>query len=347
MNDIDFNPGAVKDTIDVRDYHFGEEIGFSSSPFDWTVAYDVETIVGIKLTVKDQGSSSSCGGQAWASYGEVWDKVIDNQHQEKSAKFIYSQTFVGNGGSAGRTNCELVKDKGWAPESLCASYSNGKPGDEAFYQRPKDIAPEAFTEALKDRAFAYATVSVDIDTVAQAIRDNYGCIIGITGTNNGTWRTDNPQPPVTFQGSWNHWVYAGKARMRNGIKQIGFLNSWGTTTGDQGWQWIDEEYFTRRIMGYSPIWNVWTLVVKDEIIPPAFSHHFVFVQKYGMANKEVKALQLALQLDGCFPKNVNTTTYFGQITLNAVRTFQKKYGLKIDGIVGTNTNAKLNELFDK
>lgn len=345
MKDITFNPGAIQDTLDVRDFHFGEEIGHASAPFDWTTGYDVETIVGT-LTVKDQGTSSSCGGQAWSTYGEVWDKIIDNEKSEKSAKFIYAQTFVGNGGSGGRPNCDIVINQGWAPETLCSSYDNGIPGSEAFYERPHDITASARSEALKDRAFAYANVGSAIDTIAQALRDNYGVVLGITGTNNGTWRTNNPQPPLSFQDSWNHWVYAGKARLHNGKKQIGFLNSWGTETGDAGWQWIDETYFTKRIMNLPCIWSAWTLAVKDE--PPIvnFSHHFVFVLKYASKSDEVQCLQKALQLNGCFPLNINTTNYFGQITLNAVKIFQKKYGLKPDGVVGKNTNAQLNTLFD-
>lgn len=352
MTDIDFIPGAIPDTVDIRDFNFGEEIGFASTPFDWTTGFDVEAHIGtiipnFKLEVKDQGISSSCGGQAWGTYGEVWDAIIDKEKSEKSAKFIYAQTFAPGGGSAGRTNCDLAIKQGWAPESLCSSYSEGRPLSEDNYTRPQDITPTARTEAFKDRAFAYANVSANIDMVAQAIRDNNGCVLGITGTNNGTWRSTNPKAPTSFQGGWNHWVYAGKCRIHKGGKQIGFLNSWGTNIGDDGWQWIDEEYFTTRIMNYPVIFSVWTMVVKTETPPVEFKHHFIFVLKYGMNGLAIKALQLALQVDGCFPKNVNTTTYFGQITLNAVKAFQKKYGLKIDGVVGSKTNAKLNELFDK
>lgn len=353
MNDIDFNPGAIKDTPDIRDFQFGEEIGHASAPFNWTAGYDIEATCELflnrdfKLKVKDQGVSGSCGGQAWATYGEVWDVIVDTEDSEKSAKFIYAQTHVQPAGSGGRENCDIVIKQGWSPESLCSSYSNGKPGSEEFYQRKEDITVEARSEALKDRAFAYANVSSDIDMIAQAIRDNYGVVLGITGTNNGTWKSKNPKPPTEFANSWNHWVYAGKARIKNGTKQIGFLNSWGEDTGDNGWQWIDEDYFTKRIMGYPVIWSAWTLAVKNEPPVIAFEHRFVFVLKYGMSGDEVKSLQKALQLEECFPLNVNTTTYFGSITLGAVKKFQQKYGLKVDGIVGRQTNEKLNQLFDR
>lgn len=38
---------------------------------------------------------------------------------------------------------------------------------------------------------------------------------------------------------------------------------------------------------------------------------------------------------------------FGQLTSDRVKAFQKKYGLVSDGIVGTKTTAKLNELVNQ
>lgn len=113
-----FGKGALRDVPDSRDYTW-EEIGFSSAPFDWSVGYDVEKEVG-KLTIKDQNGSYSCGGQATAYYGQALDYATG----EKSAKFIYAQTHAPSGGSTSKANCELVKSKGWAQETLTSSYEN-------------------------------------------------------------------------------------------------------------------------------------------------------------------------------------------------------------------------------
>ena len=250
MNDVTKKgTGAIKDLPDPRDYKFSQIAG-SLPPFDWDKGYDVEEAIGKKLTVKDQDGSGSCGGQAWSIYGEA----IDPDHEIKSAKFIYAQTFVPPAGSGGRENCNLVIEKGWGDEDKTPSYDNGQPPCEAFMERKEDITEEAMEHAMIDQALSFANVSINIDTIAQAIRENKGCIIGITGKNNGTWTSKFPiRPDVLNNETWNHWVFCGKAKLINGKKYIGFLNSWGKDVGEYGWQWISAEYLT------SPfVWSAWT-----------------------------------------------------------------------------------------
>ena len=315
-----YGKGAIKDTPDKRDFQYSE-VAFSLPPFDWEAGYDIETIIGKKLKVKDQDGSGSCGGQAWAYYGEVLD-VTD--HEEKSAKFIYSQTFVGGGGSAGRTNCELVINKGWADENKCISYENGFPPSEAFMERKSDLTKEAFDDAFIDRGLSYANVAANIDLVAQAIRENKGLVIGIAGKNNGTWTSKFPKPPTDLVGSWNHWVYVGKAKMIDGKKYIGFINSWGEDVGDKGWQWISEDY-----VKYPLVWSVWTMVFDFPL------YKFTKTMRFGSIGSEVKQLQKRV--------GVSQDGIFGWRTRNAVIQYQKSHGLKGDGIVGPLTRAVLNK----
>jgi peptidoglycan hydrolase-like protein with peptidoglycan-binding domain len=319
-----FGTGAIKDAPDNRDYQYAT-VGMSFPPFDWNIGYDIEEKLGKEITVKDQDGSGSCGGQAFAYYG----MAIDPDNEEKSAKFIYSQVFVPPAGSDGRSLATLVCNKGWADESKCLSYDDGFPPSEAFMEKKSDITEEAFEDALIDTALSYANVVIDIDLIAQAIRNNGGLVIGITGKNNGTWTSAFPLPPIKVDNTcWNHWIYCGKAKMINGKKYIGFLNSWGEEVGEEGWQWISEDYLKQPF-----VWSAWTLVFN---FPKPSKYIFTTTMKLGSKNGEVKELQKrvgALPVDGIF----------GPRTKKAVQIWQTAHNLIADGIVGPKTREKLNQ----
>lgn len=341
MEELEFGKGGVREDIpDVRDYQWGRDVGMAAIPFDWNLGYDVEEEVSeilgfpFKLPVKNQGNSSSCGGQAWAYYGQILDTLNDKRTEEKSAKFIYCQTHVGTGGSDGRTNCNLVIKQGWGNEADAPSYVNNLPPSEQFITT-NDLTQLAKENALKDLGLAYANVmDRDPENIATAVRDNHGCIIGITGVNNGTWRSAFPLPPITFSNSWNHWLYLGKVKLINGKRYFAGLNSWGSEVGEDGWQWISEEYIQTFILGYPVVWSIWTMVAKADVnVPPPFQ--FTKTLRLGDKNGDVRMLQMKLG-------GLITDGYFGYKTLEAVKTFQRKNNLVADGIVGTKTREKLN-----
>jgi hypothetical protein len=332
-----FNPGGVKDRIDLRDYQW-KEVGFGSAPFDWDKGFDIESELLQKIPVKDQNGSFSCGGQAWATYASVLEASFTGTLEERSAKYIYAQTYAPAGGSYGRDNADLFVKQGVSRETLVPSYEKGLPPSEAFMTRGQDITEEARIDAKSDKSFSYANVTPNIDSVAQAIRDNNGLILGVDGQNNGTWTSSFPKPPSTTE--WRHWIYAGKAKVIDGTKYIGALNSWGDQVGDGGWQWLSQDFFPNAIFG------AWTHVYSPMVPIPHFQHKFAQDLKSGDSGPEVIALQTALKLDGEFPTAVPCTGYFGTVTLAAVKKFQTKYKISpVFGFVGPLTRAKLNSLF--
>lgn len=355
-NDRHFNPGGKIDEIDPRDFQYGE-IARALAPFDWAKGYDVEAEIaaaiaqpGFKLKIKDQNGSGSCGGQAWSYQASVLKAIYKKIYDERSAKFIYSQAFVPGGGSAGRTLSDLFVKGGISSEALCPSYDNGQPPSEAFMERAADISTAARTDAKTDEALSYAMVTGSIDDHAQALAANHGNIFLIRGSNNGSWGTFNPKPPVAGDTIWTHWVMGGKAQLVNGVKNIIFPNSWGAAVGQNGWQALDEEYMNAQIPGVGPaVLYGWTHLFNPNPVT-TFQHTFNTDLHYGTTSDEVNALQQALQADGSFPAGVTPTNYFGDITAAAVVKFQKKYGINnssspLGKDVGPLTRAKLNVLF--
>lgn len=64
----------------------------------------------------------------------------------------------------------------------------------------------------------------------------------------------------------------------------------------------------------------------------------------GMRSSEVKALQDKLKALGHFDPKIDSTGYFGPVTFDAVKKFQKANGLAQVGFVGPGTRAALNKI---
>ncbi|WP_432663837.1 peptidoglycan-binding protein [Wukongibacter baidiensis] len=63
----------------------------------------------------------------------------------------------------------------------------------------------------------------------------------------------------------------------------------------------------------------------------------------GVSHPEVKIIQMVLKQCGTFHED-SYTTYFGPATEKAVKEFQKKYGLDVDGVAGGTTLQKMQSL---
>lgn len=212
-------------------------IAKSSIPFDWTKGYNVETDLGISIPTKDQGQSGSCGGQASAYYMATLEFLVTKLYEEKSAKSVYSLGYV-KGGGMGEADIEYVLTyDGITPERLVPSI----PNDEMSMTNTSWQTPEITAVEKTAQIEGFTTVSLSsFDAIAEAVRDNHGIIIGLSGQDNGTWLSVHPNVPT--QDIWRHWLYVYRADLQDGKKAIWFHNSWGNDTGENGRQYITEEY---------------------------------------------------------------------------------------------------------
>ena len=260
--------GALRDPLDARDFRY-EGIAAAGEPVDWNKGFDIEKELDIVIPFKDQDGSGSCVGQAWAYYGAILNAVEIGHYSEQSAKAIYSQIQLGlpQGGAYIRDGAKLFVDWGSVKETTVPSYDGVNPPKEAFMKEKLWKTPEIDEMAKVFQAKEYRTFNAakNIELFAQAIRDNYGVVGGLEGTNNGTWKSGEPKPPAD-KADWGHSIFFGKLGIDELGKWVASPNNWGTRIKDRlhpdGWQKLREDWFASPYM-----FNPWTLVDKpNEVI---------------------------------------------------------------------------------
>jgi peptidoglycan hydrolase-like protein with peptidoglycan-binding domain len=170
------------------------------------------------------------------------------------------------------------------------------------------------------------SVPIDIDSMAQAIRDYKAIGMCLAGLNNDTWLSANPLPPTTTEGDWGHFMCSTTEIPVpvNGVKELPFYQSWGLEVADgTGIQNFGEAYINS---GY--IYDVFTFT------------RFIFNNDLsaGSIGTDVKYLQVKL---GMSPKTLGFGV-FGPKTFLAVQEYQKAHNISATGYVGVLTRASLN-----
>jgi len=216
-------------------------VGRSSIPFNWSVG--VDSTKGLDIPIKDQGQSSSCGGQS-ASYAIAIALALSKPpYKELSAKSIYSDIVYPGGGTTTGAIEKQVINKGVADEALVPS----QPPTEANLTDRSWENQTNVINALEKAGWRALSVGRDIESFAEAIRDYGFVIMEITGQNgnNPSWLSPYPQPPQKGNPNplWHHFVCCVSARIVNGFNSIDFINSWGDQIGFRGHQFITQEYF--------------------------------------------------------------------------------------------------------
>lgn len=265
-----FGTGFVYKPLESTDRFYS--IG-SSEPVDWYRNLNIQDELKKKLgssfliPVNNQYQTLSCVGQAWSKYGGV-RKVfgdINPNWVEFSPRDVYSHICLPQGG-AWLIDGGLFCRKGVLPEEQLPPHWSGKsdmvPTEEIMRDRGLEGGLESGDNANPNvydglrqlvKGGSVEHVGYDINSIAQAIRDNHGVVLAVYGENNGTWLTRFPR---TGSMSWGHAVLALGYMYINGKKYILILNSWGKNVGEGGWQLLGEEWFgNNRYIGGANTWS--------------------------------------------------------------------------------------------
>lgn len=185
-----------------------------------------------------------------------------------------------------------------------------------------------------DKIAGYASVPLDAQAIAKAIDGSVAGVLCRYGCQSNWWTPS--WLPKDINPLRNAPPTSGHAIIMNAFDYSVPLmqklsNTWGTL-------WCKEGNADINFENYKPT-EVWADLDSEPII--AFK--FMNTLRYQQTNNDVKMLQEVLKRLGFFPATVSTTYFFGNVTLKAVKDFQKARGLVVDGIVGPVTRGELNK----
>ncbi len=324
-----------------------------------------------KLPVWNQNALGACVGHAGGKYGQKMNQAETAQVANLSPRFLYALGKAADGladqGTYPRVLVQQWQKYGCATE---ATVPNDTTLDHEAYVYGRNIGnmpAQAFDEAKQYAIKSYAFPGVTAAELQNAILNANGCMLMLavgqewwtSKSGQGSWQAADILPlraPAPIVGY--HELYLYGYDHVDGRLRLWIFNSWSKQWGlnGVGYFFYDEySQFIIESVTAVDLPNDWLEHVHDLPKPGAFTHNFQAPLKYGDKGEEVKALQMALYIDGELKVDPSIFgNYLGQ-TAKAVMAFQSKYNIatpaEIEAIAGKSagpkTRAVLNQLFNK
>lgn len=334
--DKSFNPGWAgneEETKDKRNY-LAEEI-FKSYP---TPEWKEKPLSQWRkfLPIRNQNSSSGCVSFSLALALGIENFLEEGKFETLSARFIYSRGYIPDGGGMYYLQALEIARK----EGTCLEQQMISDGLNEEQMRVKDDTKNMQWVAQIYKPQSYIFLPLDIDIFAGILQTtNKGILLGTRFNSGGYSRAE---VILDKNGVYGHAIVAVDATIWNGKKALIFQNSWGKDWGINGLGIITEEQFKNGVvLGVQLIDFVYQ--------PQTANKPKMFINarslKVGDRGNDVIKLQVGLQWLGFFPANQEVTGYYGGITRQAVKDFQRRYSLNETGIMDLNSINKFNEIF--
>ncbi len=323
-------PGLLEDTRPplqkAKDYKFSEIVS-ATAPVAWKEKKQKDWR---KFPIQNQGRSGSCVAQTLRKMYGIYIKESTGAYVDLSASHIYQRRM--NKPQAGMLGSDAFKigQKGTTLEVFAPSENLTDAQMDAVRVIP-------FMEKVGEVFKLGNYVEVDppnFETVASIIQATGKGVMCWFYFKADEWK-DVPlvkYPNLVRQANdtLRHSITLHDPILYKGKKGIVSDESWGLGTAMNGQRVITEDFFKKRCFFVGHFQNF------------KFEEGATPRPRY---DGTVKSLQDCLKYEGVFPLNVESTGVFGNITTQAVKDFQAKYGLEQVGTVGPLTSAKLKELY--
>lgn len=347
VEDRDAFPGALIDERPAaaveRDYDIREMVGMFE-PVQWVEKKPGEIR---QFPVQDQRQQNSCVAQTRRKLYRILFKVNRGLDLDFSAAYVYRKRSNYPDAGMGADDAIRISREGVTLEALLTSNqaNDAEANKVVIEQYQTDVAqdfkvPNEVT--FPDR---------DFEKVASTIQKTRKGVMVWFFFTSAEWSREVPViitpglNPIASS-TLRHSVTAVEPALYNGKKGLWIEDS--AHFGGLNRRFITEEFFRARCF-----WASYPINFSFDPQEQKPQHQFLLDLKLGDNSADVKALQICLQYEGCFPTNVEPTGLYGGITAAAVLKFQKKYAVapaaELDELqgktVGPKTRAKLNERF--
>lgn len=363
MDQLEFkNPGGLQSKPDYRANLIASAVAGNSATPTPTLPPSLFTNFE-RFGYYDQQKTPSCVSHAVANLMKLWWFMKTGEVVRFSPRFLHVMSKTGYGPNDGRDPVSVLKiaqKYGCATELTCP---NDTSLDNATYVGIP-ITQSMLDEAIQRKIPGYVMIPPTQYGIRAAIQQ-YGAVAMLFQISNAfwtapdgtsSWAQDKIDPVRAPKSIFD--VISGHEIVGSGYNTSldHFVNSWGNNWAEHGesdylfneWEkWITEAVAIAEVPG-----DAINLV---RMLPPAdeFKHNFTQTIGYGSQGDEVRALQIALSIDGENPYP-EVTGFYGDKTRQAVLAFQSKYQVAPQATinilngrnVGPATRAQLNKLFN-
>lgn len=231
----------------------------------------------------------------------------------------------------------------------------------AQYCNPDQITPAMIEDAENYKIPGYVPITISQEAIRHAIK-TYGAVSMLFSIGKEFYTAPNgviswlqkdidPVRPPSIIISGHQLTGIG---WNGDLEHL--LNHWSKAwaqNGESDWLWNEWKPFIKEVWAIVPIPSTVLATIQGLPAPHEYQHTFSTSLSKGMQGPEVRALQIALSIDGenTYPE---INGIFGPLTFQAVCLFQIKYAADIltpqglssaTGTVGPATINKLNQLF--
>jgi len=310
--------GANEDTrpaeLKAKDFKFEETVS-APAPVVWTEKPPSEWK---KYPIRNQDGSGTCVAQTMAKIvgALLAQKDTTAPFHVLSATSIYKRRSNASEGMIGVEAFDIAKNYGLAPEALLQSQNLNE------VQVSQQLIVEyykALEQAARIGGFVQFNVR-DFDSVASTIQHTGKPVMVWFTFTYPEW-TDVPTI-ISPTPNLRHSVTAVDVTLYQGKQAIIIEDSWGKFGLFDGQRVITREFYETR-----NLFAAYSINLKAEAGVTPKPQSIPLIAMFGDKNSNVKDMQDFLKWDGTFPKNIESTGFFGAITARAVKAFMVKYGV--------------------